>query len=241
MYHNQNNSIMKKKGILWGIISMALVVTMGISVASCGDDKEDPATISANPNSLNFTADGGTQVISISSNTNWQISGNGGWCSVSPTSGSGNQTVTVTTFANSSTNNQNCVLTIQTKDGKVSTAVVVNQAGKSGPVGPDPSDFAAIVAGTYVGKLISGGEVVNDAYKIILTKLNSTSVEMDAAFFYNNGVRNVINFNVSMSQNQYVLTNSNYTDLTITVTGKVLNVSFVNAAGTLTTFSGNKD
>ena len=40
---------------------------------------------------------------------------------------------------------------------------------------------------------------------------------------------------------KYVLSNSNYTDLTITVTGKVLNISFVNAGGTLTVFSGNKD
>lgn len=215
-------------------LSILTMLLGTFAFVSCSSDDEEPSTISVNTTTLAFSADGGSLQFTVTSNTTWQISGVGSWCTVSLSSGSNTQTIIVTATPNTTSIARNCILTVSTTDGKASTAVIISQEIGTGNTGD--TTLAGKVAGTYVGKLMSGGEVVNDAYKIILTKLNSTSVEMDAQFF-----SEPTNFNVSESQGQYVLTNSNYTNVTVTVAGKVLNVSFVNVAGTMTTYSGTKD
>lgn len=218
------------KNYFLNTLTILTIVLGSIAFTAC-DEEETPPTVSVSSAALDFVADGGSQQFLVTSNTSWQISGASDWCTVSPFSGSNMQNVVVTVKASSLSSARNCVLTISTADGKASTSVVVSQAG----VG-DGKSLAEIVSGTYVGKMMSGGEVIDDAYKIILTKLNSTSVEMNATFF-----TNPVNFNVSESQNQYVLTNANYSNMTATVSGKVLNVNFLNGAGTITTFTGSKD
>lgn len=58
--------------------------------------------LSVSKTSLNFTEGGGSQSITISSNESWTATSNQSWCTVSPSSGSNDGTITITVAANSS-------------------------------------------------------------------------------------------------------------------------------------------
>lgn len=51
---------------------------------------------------LNFTESGGSQTITVASNESWTATSNQSWCTVSPSSGSNDSTITITVAANSS-------------------------------------------------------------------------------------------------------------------------------------------
>lgn len=101
----------------------------------------------------------------------------------------------------------------------------------------DEGDLADIVAGTYAGKLESGGNSVDDAYLVTLTRVTSTVVKVSAGFFDEEPA-----FNVENTGGQYKLVNtSNYSNVTMYVTSNgVLNISFVNGNRTMTVYSGTK-
>ena len=97
-------------------------------------------------------------------------------------------------------------------------------------------ELADAVSGIYVGKLQSGSVTIDDAYKVVISRVSSTAVQLDANFFNESAI-----FNVEQSGSQYILRNtSSYEYVSIFVAGNTLNVSFSNGAGTMTTFVGNK-
>lgn len=59
-------------------------------------------TLSVSKTSLNFTEGGGSQSITVSSNESWTLASNQSWCTVSPSNGSNDGTITITVTANSS-------------------------------------------------------------------------------------------------------------------------------------------
>ena len=80
-----------------------------LTLYSCGEpiqpDKPDtPTSVSFNvqPASLSFTGDGGTQTVTLTTDSkSWKATVTGDWAAVNPASGSGNQTITVTVPENS--------------------------------------------------------------------------------------------------------------------------------------------
>ena len=94
------------------------------------------------------------------------------------------------------------------------------------------SDYASAVAGIYTGKLTVNNTVVEDAYVVTVSKVSSTVARVDADF-YNDGGQN---YNIKKEGGQYLFTN-----ITITVTGKIIAINFLNNNGSITTFSGNRD
>lgn len=98
------------------------------------------------------------------------------------------------------------------------------------------ADAGTYVSGTYTGKLVSGGEVIRDAYVVTITRISSSMVKVNADLF--NGS---VNFNVSSSNGQYILSNSEYSQVNISIQGKSLTITFLNIYGTITTFTGYKD
>lgn len=86
--------------------------------------------------SINFEAEGGSQTISVTSNSGWNISGNPGWLyaepsySYAPSSGTETKIVTIRANENTTSNDRDCVLNITTSDGKYSTAVAIKQERK---------------------------------------------------------------------------------------------------------------
>ena len=67
-----------------------------ILTQACKPDQPSEATLSVNPKSLSFAAEGGTQTISVTAGQAWTASVSGTGFSISPSSGKGNGTVTVT-------------------------------------------------------------------------------------------------------------------------------------------------
>lgn len=224
---------MKKSAFLWSLLAIIMAATVSVGLSSCGDDDEDDFVSVAMPQ-VTMDKNGGTQVVPVTSNTKWTAMSSASWLTVAPVQGSGNGSVMLTAQANTTGQSRSTVVSITA--GNASAMIMVSQDGNGS--GGDGQDLASIVAGTYVGRLISGGEVVNDAYKVVINRLNSTAVEIAASFFGDAPV----NFNVTEnSTGQYNLTNINYSNITMYVSGKTLYISFVNGVQTMTSFVGTKD
>ena len=128
MYYNLIITIMKKN-FLWSMLSMFLVVSVSVLFTACSDKKDDPSEIKANPGSVSFEANGGMTSIMVTSNTGWNVSGYPTWITVSPTSGSNNQQVSISAGKNEGTSSRSGMITFATSDGKASSTVQITQDG----------------------------------------------------------------------------------------------------------------
>lgn len=99
-------------------------------------------------------------------------------------------------------------------------------------------DFSASIAGVYTGKLKVGTNVTADAYVVTVTKVSSSVVKVTADFYTDNGSEN---YNVTKEGNQYILSSESSSGINITITGKAMTISFLNNAGSMTTFTGTRD
>lgn len=108
---------------------MIMAAAMSVGLSSCVDDDEDEKDeVTVNLRSVNFTDDGGSQSIQVTSNTKWTISGNPSWLTVAPVQGSNNGAFTLTASANTDKSSRNCVIYINA--GSASDYITVNQSGK---------------------------------------------------------------------------------------------------------------
>ena len=84
----------------------------------------DPV-LSVSPESLAFTAEGGTQNVQVKANNPWTASASGSGISVNPSSGDGNATVTITAAATSSTDP--VTGSVSFRSGSLSASVSITQ------------------------------------------------------------------------------------------------------------------
>lgn len=117
--------------------TMCLLATCAILLSSC---KKDPELI-VSTNQISFSANGESVSLKVESNTDWVISGNPSWLTVSPSTGSENKSVVVAAQQNSETTSRNCVLTISTDDAEVVQTINVEQAGSEVFLSVSPSDI----------------------------------------------------------------------------------------------------
>ena len=101
----------------------------------------------------------------------------------------------------------------------------------------EATDCASAVKGVYTGKLTVDNYVVEDAYVVYVSKISSTVVTVQADF-YEDGSEN---YNVLSVNGQYVFQSETASNIHITVTGKNMNINFLNGAGTITNFTGVRD
>lgn len=80
---------------------------------------------------LSFNAAGGSQNLSVLSNTNWTVSSAPSWITVSPSQGEGDGTVKVTASENPNTANRSGVIHLTQTGLSIDVAVTVSQAGKT--------------------------------------------------------------------------------------------------------------
>lgn len=80
---------------------------------------------------LSFTASGGSQELSILSNTSWTVSSTPSWITVSPSNGEGNGKIQVTAEDNPNTASRSGVIHITQNGLSIDVAVVVTQSGKT--------------------------------------------------------------------------------------------------------------
>ncbi len=77
--------------------------------------------------SLSFSSPGGSNSVTIGSNHAWTASSSQSWCTVSPTSGTGNGTLTVTATENTGTSSRSATVTLTS--GELTKTVTVEQEG----------------------------------------------------------------------------------------------------------------
>ena len=117
---------MKKQ--IWLLLLLAMIW-------SCGGGEDDPDEpnitrdyINVVPN-VELLGDGQTQEIDVSANCNWTIAKDAEWLSVTPTSGTNNQTITISAGKNSTGQARTAVLTI--KGGSAPTRMVTITQSRS--------------------------------------------------------------------------------------------------------------
>lgn len=138
---------MKKKQLSIYSLALAslLVLPLG-SLTSCSDKEETDVfaseelslTMSLTPTVVDLPAKGGSQVITITSNTAWGASANVTWANLSATNGVANSSLTVTLEDNNTTSPREAIVTFTY--GKDQQTVTINQAAAS------PTTFAKVQA-----------------------------------------------------------------------------------------------
>ena len=144
------------------IISLALTALIIFAAFSCGGSKEptpvNPGTVpslSLSTTLVTLEASGTQTTVSLTSNVSWSGSVSETWLSVSPLSGSGNATLTVSAQANTGPS-RSATVTIKDNEGKLSRSFNVTQ----NEVGPQP---VVPVTPTFDGKKRS-----NLAYQLLV-------------------------------------------------------------------------
>lgn len=108
-----------------------IALMAGVTFTACSSSDDAPATeLSVDVASLTLSADGQSQTLGITSNSGWTITGNPGWLTVSPSTGSKNKNIVVTASENPETTKRFCDLRISTDDGQVNEIVHVEQLAK---------------------------------------------------------------------------------------------------------------
>ena len=74
---------------------IAIILAIGVSLMACDPDEKTETFLNVSNNTLSFFDGNTTQTIKIVANVEWEISGVPAWLNVTPTSGKGEETVTV--------------------------------------------------------------------------------------------------------------------------------------------------
>ncbi len=138
---------MKKKQLSIYSLALASLLLLPLgSLTSCSDKEETDVfaseelslTMSLTPTVVDLPAKGGSQVITITSNTAWGASANVTWANLSAANGVANSTLTVTLEDNTTTSPREAIVTFTY--GKDQQTVTINQAAAS------PTTFAKVQA-----------------------------------------------------------------------------------------------
>ena len=132
---------------------LSFLAVLGLVLAqACKPEKPVEPTLSVSPNSLSFTAEGGTQTINVSAGQAWTASVTGSGFSISPSSGKGDGTVTVTAKETASTESVSGSVTF--KSESLSATVSLSQAGKT------PTEKTVLTVGEPNTVPAEGGSVL---------------------------------------------------------------------------------
>ena len=114
------------------LITILLTAFIACSESSIEDlDPQQPvSSLSVNKTSVTVDAASAKESIVITSSDSWTASTNDAWISLSATSGSSTQTVTISVDENTTTSKRTGKITVSNASGK-SVVITVNQDGKS--------------------------------------------------------------------------------------------------------------
>jgi hypothetical protein len=112
--------------------------TVSITQAAAGTTPPPAPTLTVSPGTVDFAAGGGSQRMTIQSNTDWTAVSSDAWAGVSPASGSGNGTVSMTAAANTGSSARTATVTVS--GGGLTRTVTVTQAAAQQAVVAEPSE-----------------------------------------------------------------------------------------------------
>ena len=116
------------------------------AAVQCAQSYAGSNTLSVSPASLNYAVAGGSQTVTVTSNTSWTATSSASWLTISPASGSNNGTITAVAAENTATSQRIATITVSGTDAPTQT-ISVTQAGTSGG-GTFTYDFEACTAWT---------------------------------------------------------------------------------------------
>lgn len=116
---NQSASESRSAVIQVSNASGSIVRSVTLTQAASG------AQVSISPSELNFSNTGGTQEVTVNSNTSWTVTGAADWMELSKSNGNGNSSIRITVGANISASSRSAVL-VFTSSGN-STQLIVSQ------------------------------------------------------------------------------------------------------------------
>lgn len=104
---------MKKKKILWKLLSFIVPITLCMGLTSCGGG-DDPEPLKVNPMDISLLAEkGSSSTFTINTDNEWKANCLDNWLHLSSTSGNGNATITITAqSSNDSENPRKAVINI---------------------------------------------------------------------------------------------------------------------------------
>ncbi len=112
---------MKKVYFIKSLLSIVMAATMSMGLSSCSEDDE----VSVSNANVTINAGETSETISISSNTNWVANADSTWCTISPSAGSGNGTISVTLAPNYTDKDRECKVMVYA--GDASCTFIVRQ------------------------------------------------------------------------------------------------------------------
>ena len=101
------------------------------AAVQCAQSYTSSNTLSVSPTSLNYTANGGSNTVTVTSNTSWTATSSASWLTISPASGSNNGTITAVATANTSSSQRTATITVS-GNGVSARTISVTQAGTGG-------------------------------------------------------------------------------------------------------------
>ena len=153
--------------------STTLSIEVGI------DDK-----ISADVTTLDFSADGESQVVSITSNFNWQVLSKPEWITISPSSGSnGITSLTITAEKSASTSARTETLTIG-KESSATVSITVNQAAATVDVVDDVESDVESETFTVNGVSFKMIKVEGGTFEMSPDQLNNSNHSVTLSTYY---------------------------------------------------------
>lgn len=141
--------------------------TVAVTQSASGTPVDNPV-LTVSTTRLDFSAAGGDNTFTISSNVSWTVSSDKPWCTTSPQSGSNNGTITVNAIANPDSYSRTATLTIT--GNSITRKITVNQEQK-------PVDYTLTVDSTSLQ--FGAGE---ETKSITVTSNDSWTVESNQSW-----------------------------------------------------------
>jgi len=130
------------------ILSKLTFLLTLVLIAACGgeDNPVDPPVefvpeLTASPLSLNFSQDGGTESISVTSNTTWNVSSSASWCTSAVQTSKGNANININAAANDVEEERSATITIRATDVNDIIVSVTQDAREPEPVDSSKLDY----------------------------------------------------------------------------------------------------
>lgn len=104
--------------------------SLSIAVISSCQKEEEPfvPTLEVSASEINISDEGGSQSLSISSNTSWTIVGGKAWLSVTPSTGEGDKVIVLSATENTALTSRECTIQVSSDDGSISRSINVIQS-----------------------------------------------------------------------------------------------------------------
>ncbi len=133
---------------------------------------------SITPESLSFSADGGNETITVTSNLSWTVTSSDAWLTLSNSSGEGDATLTVVAQENPSTSSRSGILTFKGKD--ITFTVNVTQEGASPAFSVTPTSLSFTSSGGNQSVSITSNLSWTASFNDSWLSLSNSSGEGDA-------------------------------------------------------------